>query len=255
MNVKAVKLTFLKLSEILTVCEVLMIFRQLQDKESSTFTYLLADDSSPEKLAIIIDPVIENYERDQRILKELGLMLLYSVETHIHADHITAGSLFKKDWKVKLVAGKSTNLSCADILLADNEVLEFGGLKLKALSTPGHTEGCTSYFIKDRVFTGDTLLIRGCGRTDFQGGSSEQLFKSVRERLFALPDSTLVFPGHDYKGNMNSSIGEEKAHNPRLALSISESEFVEIMANLNLPPPQKIEASVPRNQKCGQLET
>lgn len=226
-----------------------MIFRQLFDGDSSTYTYIIADPQT--KDAVIIDPVIEQVERDAEIVEQLQLKVLYLIETHVHADHITGGGILKQRLGGEFVAGVGTNLKCADQLIPDGGELTFGSLKIKALPTPGHTDGCTSWVMSDRVFTGDTLLIRGCGRTDFQQGSSEKLFESVRDGLFQLPDSTLVFPAHDYKGRTVSSIGEEKQWNPRLGLNTTKSEFESIMANLNLPKPKKIDQAVPGNLKCG----
>lgn len=229
-----------------------MIFRQLFDHQSSTYTYIIADPDTRE--AAIIDPVIGQHDRDVEIVQQMGLKILYLIETHIHADHITGSSRLKKSLGGEIVAGETTGLRCADLLLADEQTLQVGGLELKARLTPGHTDGCTCWVMKDRVFTGDTLLIRGCGRTDFQQGDAKKLFLSVREKLFQLSDSTLVFPGHDYKGRTCSTIGEEKRFNPRLNLKVSESEFVEIMDNLNLSQPLLIEKAVPANMRCGNIE-
>lgn len=227
-----------------------MIFRQFFEKESGTYTYLLADAKTREGL--IVDPVREMLERDLQFIQELGIRLLYTVETHVHADHITAADALRKRTGAKVVLGAGTQVSTADILLRDGEALTFGRHTLKALHTPGHTDGCTCYLAGDRLFTGDTLLIRGCGRTDFQSGSSERLFRSVREKLFTLPDETLVFPGHDYAGRTCSSIGEEKKFNPRLKLEIDLERFTEIMKNLNLAKPKMIDVAVPANLKSGQ---
>ncbi len=226
-----------------------ILFRQLFEKSSSTYTYLLADPESQE--GILIDPVKETIERDLKLLKELNIALKYILDTHVHADHITSSSELKEKTGAQIVLGKATNVECADILLADQEELKFGGLTIKAIATPGHTNGCTSYLCESYLFSGDTLLIRGNGRTDFQEGSSETLFHSVREKLFTLPDSTIVFPGHNYDGHLMSTIGEEKAHNPRLGLNKSFEEFKEIMENLNLAEPKKIDIAVPANLKCG----
>ena len=226
-----------------------LIFRQWFESESSTYTYLLADSKTKE--AIIIDPVQETLDRDLTLIKEMGLKIKYTVETHIHADHVTSANKIKEKTGAQMVLGSGTQLKTADILLKDQESISFGEFSLKAILTPGHTDGCTSYYIPGYVFTGDALLIRGCGRTDFQQGSSKTLFHSVREKLFSLPDETLVYPGHDYKGRTCSSIAEEKAHNPRLHLKISEAQFIEIMNNLNLDKPKKIDIAVPANLKHG----
>jgi glyoxylase-like metal-dependent hydrolase (beta-lactamase superfamily II)/rhodanese-related sulfurtransferase len=227
-------------------------FYQLFEPKSSTYTYLLVDKDSKE--AIIIDSVIDTVERDLKLINELGVDLKYAMETHIHADHITGSGILRAKLKAKYVVGKAADLDCADILLGDGEELKFGSQTVKALSTPGHTDSCTSYYIQDRVFTGDALLIRGCGRTDFQQGSPHKLYNSVRNKLFNLPDETLVYPAHDYKGHTSSSIEMEKKHNPRLNLNKSEEEFAEIMNNLNLPHPKQIDKAVPGNKICGLKE-
>ncbi|MCC7460097.1 MAG: MBL fold metallo-hydrolase [Proteobacteria bacterium] len=229
-----------------------MIFRQLFDSETSTYTYILAD--SDEKEGVIIDPVIENLDRDLQTIQELGIKLKWILDTHVHADHITAAYAIKEKTGAKIGMGVGTNVSCADRLFKEGEEVTFGDYQLKVIATPGHTNGCTSYYLKDYcVFTGDTLLIRGCGRTDFQEGSSESLFDNVREKLFKLPDSTLVYPAHDYKGRMSSSIGEEKQFNPRLKLSNSKDQFVDMMSNLNLDEPKNMHKAVPANVNCGKV--
>ena len=229
-----------------------MIFRQLFDEDSSTFTYLLADPQTKE--GILIDPVKEKFDRDLQIIKELGVKLKYTLETHVHADHITASSDFRKRTESQSVISENSGVTCADIYLADGDVLEFGQYKIKAFHTPGHTNGCMSYFIENMVFTGDTLLARGTGRTDFQSGSAEDLFSSIVNKLYSLPENTLVYPGHDYKGWTCSSIGEEKNFNPRVKAGTSKDEFVNIMSNLNMGLPKKIHEAVPANLVCGQEE-
>lgn len=229
-----------------------LIFRQMFDKESSTYTYILADDLTRE--ALVIDPVIENFKRDCQIINELQVDLKYALETHIHADHITAAGQMKKQFQCLLVIGNGANVETADLKLGHKESVSIGKYKVEAIHTPGHTEGCTSYYLYPYLFTGDALLIRGCGRTDFQGGDSETLFDSVRNRLFSLPDSTLVYPAHDYKGRTCSSVEEEKNFNPRLKLEKSLEDFVEIMKNLKMSPPEKIKESVPANKKSGLVE-
>lgn len=226
-----------------------MLFRQLFDQGSSTYTYILADAAS--RKAVVIDPVLEQRQRDSQIIAELELQVLYLIETHVHADHITGGGLLKQHLGGQFVAGAGTKLSCADLLLEDTGVLTFGEHELKALATPGHTDGCTSWYTKGLVFTGDALLIRGCGRTDFQQGSSKKLYESVRNQLFTLPKETLVYPAHDYQGRTVSSIHEEICYNPRLKEGISESEFIKIMDTLDLPKPKKIDIAVPGNMRCG----
>lgn len=226
-----------------------LLFRQLFESESSTYTYLIADDSSRE--AIIIDPVKETLERDIKLIKELGLTLKYILETHVHADHITSSGPMRDLIGGEIALGEANHLKTVDHLLKDNQELQFGAYKVKAIATPGHTAGCVSYLVERFVFTGDTLLIRGCGRTDFQEGDSQQLFHSVREKLFVLSDDVLVYPGHDYQGRTCSSIGEEKKWNPRLDLNKSEKEFIQIMKNLNLQDPKKIAVAVPANLNSG----
>lgn len=233
-----------------------VIFRQLFEKESSTYTYLLGCAETRE--CLLIDPVLETVERDLRVVDELGLKLKLCVNTHCHADHITGSGEIKKMRKeVKSVISKRAG-AMADVLIDEGDVVQVGtSVKLKCLATPGHTDGCVSFVLGDNtdVFTGDALLIRGCGRTDFQGGSSETLFDGVTGKLFGgLPDTCKVWPAHDYKGRMVSTIGEEKLLNPRLGAGKTKEEFVQIMKDLNLPYPKKIDASLPRNLKCGAEE-
>lgn len=228
-------------------------FRQLFDQETSTYTYLLFDGDTKE--GILIDSVIEQVERDAKLVNELGVKLVYTLDTHVHADHITGASKLREKLGCKFVLGAGAGIECADHLVKDGEELEFSGHKIKALATPGHTDSCTSYVIEDKVFTGDTLFIRGCGRTDFQQGSPERLWDSVHNQLFSLPETTKVYPGHDYKGMMSSTIAEEKALNPRLGGSKTKAEFVELMNNLNLPYPKKIDASLPANLACGDVSS
>ncbi|MBN8554973.1 MAG: MBL fold metallo-hydrolase [Deltaproteobacteria bacterium] len=228
-----------------------MIFRQLFDSASSTFTYLLADPKTKETL--LIDPVLENVDRDLKVINELNLKLICSLDTHIHADHITGAAKLRELTQCKTGIGAGAHLKCADFSLKDGEIFKLGSLEIKAIATPGHTNSCTSYFCSDRVFTGDALLIRGCGRTDFQEGSAETLYASVTQKLFKLPGTTLVFPAHDYKGMMNSSIAEEMEFNPRLGGGKTKEEFVSIMSQLKLDPPKKISEAVPANRGCGRL--
>lgn len=210
---------------------------------------MIADDAS--KHAAIIDPVLETFDRDLTFIQELNLDLKYSMETHIHADHITAADKIRQATGAKTVVSEGSQVKCADVLLKDGDFLHLGELKIKAIATPGHTNSCMSFFVEDRVFTGDALLIRGCGRTDFQEGSSTTLFQSVRDKLFKLPESTLVYPAHNYRGETCSSILEEKRYNPRLKLENTLEQFEKIMSELKLPPPQQIEFAVPRNLECG----
>jgi sulfur dioxygenase len=226
-----------------------MIFRQLFDYETWTYTYLIADEKTRE--AALIDSVAERSERDAQLLKDLGLNLKYLMETHVHADHITGVARMKKHFPAALsVVSEAGGAPCADILTQAGEVYTLGELEIKVLSTPGHTNGCVSYLMEDRVFTGDALFIRGTGRTDFQQGDAGKLYDGITQKLFTLPDATWVYPGHDYAGNLVSTIGEEKRLNPRLA-GKSREEFIALMANLNLPHPKKIAESVPANLRCG----
>ncbi len=226
-----------------------IIFRQLFDKETETYTYLLADEESKE--AIIIDPVKEQFSRDIQLIKELELKLKYSLETHVHADHITSADSLRENTGCKTITGQDTNVECADENIADGEIRKFGRYSLKAIATPGHTNGCMSYLIENMVFTGDALFIRGTGRTDFQGGSSEKLYDSIRNKIFKLNPETIVYPGHDYKGMTSTTIGEEIKYNPRLNINKSKEEFMEIMNNLKLAQPKKIQEAVPANLECG----
>jgi sulfur dioxygenase len=226
-----------------------IIFHQLFEKESSTYTYLIADPESNE--AVIIDPVIEMVNRDLKLIEELGLNLKYILETHVHADHITASGELRKRTGAKIAYSSAYKMTCPDLHLEDGQELTFGKLTIKAIHTPGHTSGCLTYILDNLIFTGDALLVRGCGRTDFQEGSSEILFTSVREKLFNLPDETIVYPGHDYNGLTKTSIGLEKRLNPKLNLNVSKEEFFNIMANLKLAFPKKIKEAVPANLLCG----
>jgi glyoxylase-like metal-dependent hydrolase (beta-lactamase superfamily II) len=226
-----------------------MIFRQLYEPLSSTYTYLLADDQTGQ--AMLVDPVISALERDMAELHRLGLKLAYTVDTHIHADHITSALELKRALGSKIAAPAHDRLPCTDVGIQEGRPLELGGLVLQPLHTPGHTDGHFAYLLDDRVFTGDALLIDGCGRTDFQNGDAHALYKSVREKLFTLPDETLVYPAHDYNKRFVSSIAQEKARNPRLGDGKTEEEFTHIMANLNLPYPKFIDYAVPGNRQCG----
>jgi glyoxylase-like metal-dependent hydrolase (beta-lactamase superfamily II) len=226
-----------------------MIFRQLYEPLSSTYTYLLADEQTGQ--AVLIDPVISALERDMAELHRLSLKLAYTVDTHIHADHITSALELKRALGSKIAAPAHDRLPCTDVGIQEGRPLTLGGLVLQPLHTPGHTDGHFAYVVNDRVFTGDALLIDGCGRTDFQNGDARALYKSVREKLFTLPDETLVYPAHDYNKRFVSSIAQEKARNPRLGGDKTLEEFAHIMANLNLPYPKFIDYAVPGNRQCG----
>src|SRR5687767_5282727 len=228
-----------------------MIFRQLFDPQSSTYTYLLADAGSRE--ALLIDPVFEQARRDAALIDELGLKLKWTLETHVHADHVTGAWLLREKLGSRIALSHASGADGADKYLESHEKIPFGKRSLETLATPGHTSGCMTYVLDDRsmAFTGDALLIRGCGRTDFQQGDARTLYRSVREQLFSLPDRCLVYPGHDYRGLTATSVGEEKLFSPRLAESIGEGDFVGYMTHLGLPHPKQMEAAVPANLKCG----
>ena len=221
---------------------------QLFDPDSSTYTYVLFDQTTRE--ALIIDPVDEQIERDLQTLREYGLKLVWAVETHAHADHITSAGKLAELAGAKTAAPVGCQIGTAGVQLGDGDTLSFGGEVLKALHTPGHTAGSMSFVWRDHVFTGDTLLINGCGRTDFQSGSASDLYRSLTGVLFALPEETTVWPGHDYQGRTHSTIGQEKKSNARVA-GKSEAEFVAIMDGLKLPKPRRIDEAVPANLTSG----
>lgn len=222
---------------------------QLFDPVSSTYTYILAATGSA--AAVIIDPVEQHWERDLRQLERLGLTLAYVLETHAHADHVTSAGRLRALTGARAAAPAGCGIAPADLQLQDGESIEFGeGERIAVLHTPGHTAGSMSYLWRGNVFTGDTLLIDGCGRTDFQGGSAEMLYESVMHKLFALPEETRVWPGHDYRGQSVSTIGWEKRHNARLARH-SRADFVALMAALDLPRPKLIDIALPANRNLG----
>ncbi|MEO0949301.1 MAG: MBL fold metallo-hydrolase [Cyanobacteria bacterium J06641_5] len=228
-----------------------MLFRQLFDRETCTYTYLIGDLVTGS--AALVDPVLENVERDLQVLQELGLHLQYSLETHVHADHITGGGMLRQRTGCQGVVPAGASVDCADRSLADGETLWLGEITIEAIATPGHTDSHLAYLVGgDRVLTGDALFIRGCGRTDFQDGDAGTLYDVVTGRLFALPNETLVYPGHDYRGRTVSTIGEEKHFNPRFA-GRDRADFITLMENLNLPNPQKMMEAVPANLGCGEL--
>ncbi len=232
-----------------------MIFRQLYDAASSTYTYLLADEQSRE--ALLIDPVFEQATRDLAMLRELGLQLKLVADTHAHADHITAAWLLKQKTGCQIAISASAGASHADILLQHGQMFGIQGVRLQARATPGHTNGCTSFVLSDHsmVFTGDALLIRGCGRSDFQQGDPARLYHSITEQLFSLPDDCAVYPAHDYNGRTRSSVGEERQHNPRVGGGASEQDFVEYMKAMRLPHPKKIDEALPNNLRSGMPES
>lgn len=226
-----------------------MIFRQLFEPISSTYTYLIG--CSETGRAVLIDPVVAAIDRDLEVLARLGLVLEYSMDTHLHADHITAARELKKKVGSRIAVPAAEGVSCADLNLEEGRPLTLGSLNFEPLHTPGHTSGHFSYVLGDRVFTGDALLIDGCGRTDFQQGNPDQLFRSVREKLFSLPGDTLVYPAHDYQDRWVSTIRQEKARNPRLGGDRTIEEFRAVMAGLRLPYPGFIDYAIPGNKQCG----
>jgi glyoxylase-like metal-dependent hydrolase (beta-lactamase superfamily II) len=227
------------------------VFRQLFDPVSSTYSYLLADARSRE--AVLIDPVYEQARRDTALIRELGLTLRCTVDTHVHADHVTAAWRLKQDLGSEIVVGARSGAQGADRYLAHGERIGFGAQSIDVRDTPGHTAGCITLVLHDQsmAFTGDCLLVRGCGRTDFQGGDAHALYHSIYEQIFTLPDACLLYPGHDYRGNTVTSVAEERAFNPRLGGLLSESDFVGYMENLGLPHPKQIDVAVPANRQCG----
>ncbi|MEM7592818.1 MAG: MBL fold metallo-hydrolase [Cyanobacteria bacterium P01_A01_bin.83] len=226
-----------------------MLFRQLYDRESSTYTYLIADTVTRE--AVLVDSVLEQVERDLKLLQELNLTLKYCLETHIHADHITGTGVLRDRTGCQGIVPINAQAHCADRFIQDGESITLGSVEIKAIETLGHTDSHMTYFVnQDRILTGDALLIRGCGRTDFQGGNAELLYRSVTQRLFILADDILVYPAHDYHGRMVSTIGEEKQWNPRFKQHDCQS-FIRLMNNLDLAYPRKMMEAVPANQDCG----
>ncbi len=229
----------------------MLIFRQLFDAASSTYTYLLAD--RPSGQAVLIDPVFEQARRDAALVAELGLTLAWTLETHVHADHVTGAWLLRERLGSRIAVARAGAAQGADRLLEHGERVEFGARWLAVRATPGHTDGCLTYVLDDesRAFTGDCLLIRGCGRTDFQQGDSHALFASVKQQIFTLPAACLIYPAHDYNGLTVTSVEEERAYNPRLGGEVSEGDFTGHMRNLHLPHPKKIDIAVPANLHCG----
>ncbi len=231
-----------------------MLFRQLFDPQSSTYTYLLADPESRE--AVLIDPVYEQVRRDEALLHELDLKLLYTLESHVHADHVTGAWLLRENTGSKIALASAAGTEGHDLGLQHGDKIQFGSRYLTVRATPGHTAGCVTYVLdtEEMAFTGDCLLIRGCGRTDFQGGDAGEMYQSIHTQIFTLPDDCLLYPGHDYRGLLTTSVAEEKAYNPRCGGQLSQSDFVGYMDNLGLDHPKKMDVAVPANLKCGEPE-
>lgn len=233
-----------------------MIFRQLFEPQSSAYTYLVACEETRE--AALIDPVLDTVDRDLALLEELGLELMYTLETHIHADHVTGAARLRGEIGSKAAVPEKSGADHVDVAVREGDPIAVGRLSLQPLYVPGHTDDHHAYLLQSddggRVFTGDALMIDGCGRTDFQNGDAATLYRSVHDKLFALPDDTIVYPGHDYQQRRVSSIGQEKARNPRLGGGKTLEEFVAIMNGLNLPRPRKMDLAVPANRECGEVQ-
>ncbi len=229
----------------------MLIFRQLFDPSSSTYTYLLADEKTRE--CVLIDPVFEQAMRDTALINELGLKLLATLETHVHADHVTSAWLLKQKLGSEIILSASSGAEGADRYVKTGDTVVFGDQTLEVRSTPGHTDGCVTFVLEDHsiAFTGDVLLIRGSGRTDFQQGSPHMMYESVHSQIFSLPDACLLYPGHDYRGLTVTSVAEEKRFNPRLGGNINPEDFSGYMKNLKLPHPKQIDRALPANLKCG----
>ena len=232
----------------------MLVFRQLSDPVSSTYTYLLGDRESGE--AVLIDPVFDQVLRDAALVDELGLRLTAAIDTHVHADHVTGAWLLKHRTGCEIAVAKASGAEGADRYLEHGDAIAVGRRRLEVRATPGHTGGCLSYVLDDHraAFTGDCVLIRGCGRTDFQGGDARALFRSVHSQLFTLPSECLLYPGHDYRGLTVTSVDEERRFNPRLSQGIAEDDFVGYMRHLGLAHPKQIDVAVPANLKCGRPE-
>lgn len=232
----------------------MLIFRQLVDLQSSTYTYLLADGDSGE--AILIDPVFEQARRDAALIGELGLRLRYTLDTHVHADHVTAAWMLKQRLGSEIVLGAASGAAGADRYLQHGERVAFGRRHVAVRATPGHTAGCLTYVLDDErmAFTGDCLLVRGCGRTDFQGGDARTLYRSVHQQIFTLPEECVLYPGHDYRGITATTVGEERRLNPRLGGNLSEEDFAGYMRHLGLAYPKQMDVAVPANLLCGRRD-
>ena len=226
--------------------------RQLFDYDTWTYTYLLWCEET--RKCLLIDPVLEQVDRDLKLIQKLQLALDYVVETHVHADHITGSDVIRSKTGAKVVYGSKTGVKGADIYLDDDQILSLGNHNIKAMHTPGHTSGCTSYYIEGYIFTGDTLFIDGTGRTDFQGGSSSDTYDSVTQKIFKYPDHTVVYPGHNYNGFTCSTIAEEKKSNPNVGLHITKEDFILNESKKERPYPKRFDVAVPANMRCGKIE-
>jgi len=228
-----------------------MLFKQFFEPETSTFTYLLACEKT--KQAVLIDTVESEVPIYLKELEAQGLKLVYTLETHVHADHVTGADSLRQKLGSKSVVHRDAGAMCGDLLVTDGVHIIVGTIDLEVRYTPGHTNGCISFFAGDRIFTGDSLLIGGCGRTDFQQGDSGQLFDSIHNQIFSLPDEVIVYPGHDYNGNTQSTVGEERKNNKRLGGGKSREDFIQIMSELKLAYPKYIDVALPANQACGRV--
>lgn len=228
-----------------------MLFKQFFEPDTSTFTYLLACEKT--KQAVLIDTVESEVPIYLKELEAQGLKLVYTLETHVHADHVTGADTLRQKLGSKSVVHRDAGAMCGDLLVTDGVHIIVGTIDLEVRYTPGHTNGCISFFAGDRIFTGDSLLIGGCGRTDFQQGNSGQLFDSIQNQIFSLPDEVIVYPGHDYNGNTQSTVGEERKNNKRLGGGKSREEFIQIMSELKLAYPKYIDVALPANQACGRV--
>ena len=228
-----------------------MLFKQFFEPDTSTFTYLLACEKT--KQAVLIDTVESEVPKYLKELDAQGLKHVYTLETHVHADHVTGADTLRQKLGSKSVVHRDAGAMCGDLLVTDGVHIIVGTIDLEVRYTPGHTNGCISFFAGDRIFTGDSLLIGGCGRTDFQQGNSGQLFDSIQNQIFSLPDEVIVYPGHDYNGNTQSTVGEERKNNKRLGGGKSREEFIQIMSELKLAYPKYIDVALPANQACGRV--
>jgi len=229
--------------------EIQVFFKQFFEKESATYTYLLACEET--RQAVLIDPVASEVDTYLAFLQAHDYTLVYTLDTHVHADHVTAASLLRERCGSRSILHRNSGVACGDLLITDQTEIRVGSILIEARYTPGHTNACTSYVVDDMVFTGDALLIDGCGRTDFQEGDAGTLYDSIHQQLFSLPDETIVYPGHDYKGRLSSTIGQERRSNARLGAGRTRESFIALMNQLDLPYPAQINTALPLNKACG----